>query len=384
MGTIETRHRKSGETSYRVKWDDPVTRRPQSQTFPTLTGARKFNAKLIMHDHRLPPEQSTVQGGPITLSEYAPKVIALSRGSARYRKDILHAFVTHIEPHLGHLAVATIGWGDIVEWQDKLVKAGCAVNSIAGYRSGVLGPVFKRAQQLGPHGEAPIRTMASPLLIVPVPKDENPYEKEILTRSETPAFFRAAYEVNQKIADLLYIMAATGMRWSEASALTPRAVNFEGGYVRVKQVFTFDEDYQPYLKLSAKSRSGNRDIPIGPGVIKVLHRVCEGKGWDELLFTNRTGKPLAHSTFRKTFLRILRKAKGYGLPDKKLTPHGIRHSLLTHLGHNRIDSPTMKGVAGWANMRMGEVYIKASDQNHGDVVEASESFLDGALEYAKL
>lgn len=383
MGTIEARQRKDGSFSYRVKWDDPTTHRPMSRTFDNEPAALKLNARLIGYNHRLPVEESLVEGGLITVAEYGPQVIALSRGSARYRKDNLTAFNAHIKPHLGRLAVATVNWGDILDWQNALLAKGCAITSIAGYRSGILAPMFKRAQQAGPRGEAPRRTAPSPLLVVPVPVDDNPYDAEILTKEEVSVFFRAAYEVNQNIADLLLLMLATGLRWGEISALTPMGVDLAGGRVMVKQVFAKNEDYQPRLKSKAKTKhSTNRVVPVPRIIYPVLQRLVDGRGHDDLLFVSRAGKPLGYSTFRKTFVRILNKAKEYGLADKPLRPHGLRHSLMTHLGHRNIDNVTIKGVAGWSSMTQGDRYIHLSDQNHAQIVEATSSLVADGMGHA--
>lgn len=365
MRAIEVRERKNGTKAFRLKWFNSDLGDEDTATLDSITEAEMYRAKLLVYGGRRPEvvEKEEPEVSQITLAQYAPSVISLAKGSARYKADNRKAFDKHIAPTLGGLAVAEIGWEDIVAWQEKLLANGVSAKSIKTYRSSILSPIFKRAMHSGGRNEPPIRTHPSPLLLAPIPEDDDQYEAEIVTGDEVGILFRLAYLINSGVANVLFFMLATGWRWGEVRCLQVNAINFERGAVIVRRVFARDENSQEYVrKNKAKSKkSTGRAVPVPEPIIEMLRRLCEGKGFNDFVFVNPSGVPWPHSTFHKNWVRILKAAKKDGFPDKHVTPHGLRHSFLTHLRQSEIDVGSLQVLAGHSTPQMTEHYTKNLD-----------------------
>jgi integrase len=369
LKSIVVRPRKDGTLGYRQAWLDPDTREWESRTFESMPAAEKFRAQLVVNDLRAPKEESAYAG--ITLSEFAPVVIGLSRGSARYKKDNLRDFETHIEPHLGKVPVADIGYGQLAAWQDKLLASGCKAKSITTYRSSILGPIFNRAMQKGPNNEPPLRT-DNPLKNTPHPREDDPYRAEILTKQHVHIFFAAAYAVNPAIAELLLFMLATGWRWSEAGALQVRAIEFEDMVVKMERVWAVDENNQRYIKEVGKTKlSTDREVPVPQVIVDILRRLSEGRKWGQFIFVNPSGVAWPRTTFQNNWERILDLAKQHGFPDIALVPHGLRHSYLTALGKKHIGQTALQTLAGHADPRMSAHYMRNLDPHTSEAVRSA-------------
>lgn len=375
MRSIEVRQLKSG-TSYRVRWFNSAIGREDSASFSSLVEAQKFQAMLILSDGYYVGVQAAEEEvvKPVTLAEFGPLVISLSRGSARYKKDNLRDFNTHILPYLGQMAVADIGYGHLADWQNKVLASGKTAKSVNTYRSSILGPVFTRAMQRGPNNEPPLRT-DNPLISTPLPRDDKPYRAEIITAEHVNVFFRAAYEINQGIAEFLLFILATGWRWSEAGALQVRAVDFDDCTATMERAWSIDEHNQRYMSVGKSKRSGNRQAPLPPVILEILKRLCEGKKWTAFVFVNPSGVPWPRTTFQNNWERILELAKTYGFPDIHLTPHGLRHSYLTALGKKHIGQTALQMLAGWADGRMAAHYTRNLDPHTSDVVRSATNDL---------
>jgi integrase len=375
----EIRFRKNGTPAWRQKWINPDTGKELSTTFDDVDVCDKFRAELVLHGR--PTETFSNNQAAITLDEYAPIVIAASKGSPKYKKDNLRDYRAHVSPHLGKMRVADIGWGAISDWQNKLIANGLSYKSIDTYRQSILSPVFMRAQRRGPNNEEPIRKDGSPLRDAPLPTNPNPYRADIVTTEEASLFFQAAHSVSESVTYMLLFMFSTGFRWGEVTALRVGAINFINGTVTMLRVSALDENNQRYEKTRGKSKeSTDRIVPLPEFAVEVLRAVCEGRGYNDYVFVNAAGRPWPRSSFANIWTRILVAAHAAGFPPKEnLTPHGMRHSYMTHLGQNQIGDRSMMKVAGWVTPNMAKRYTEHLDVTATGHVRAAANSLVNEL-----
>lgn len=158
------------------------------------------------------------------------------------------------------------------------------------------------------------------------------------------------YLRDQALLELLY---ATGMRVSEASALTLDRINLEVGYLRCVG-------------------KGNRErvIPIGRTALRVLRRylvelrpALVRPRTGSAVFLSRTGRKLD----RTSIWRLVRKyAQAVGLGDE-LSPHTLRHSFATHLLAGGADLRIVQELLGHADVATTQVYLHVDNSRLKEV-----------------
>ena len=115
------------------------------------------------------------------------------------------------------------------------------------------------------------------------------------------------------------LLAYTGLRWGEATALRVRDVDLRRGRLDVRRAFS---DVGGRLIEGTPKTHQQRTVPIAASLHADLARLLFARGPDELVFTTAAGTPLRMSNFRRhVWTAAVRTA---GLDG--LTPHGLRHT----------------------------------------------------------
>ena len=149
-----------------------------------------------------------------------------------------------------------------------------------------------------------------------------------MTLEQRDAFLGEAMK-RQPYGPLFTVMAKAGLRPSEAYALRPADVNWNGATLRVERALDRDR--------TAKDTKTHeqRDVELSPGLVRTLRRhlvwlrgEALAHGWGEpvWLFPNETGATLDESRVRKVFRRTLRRA---GLPSFRV--YDCRHTFASVL-----------------------------------------------------
>ena len=116
---------------------------------------------------------------------------------------------------------------------------------------------------------------------------------------------------------LYVLVAATGMRISEALALEAKHFINDGRTIEVNQQVDRDTPrIVPYLKTDA----GSRQIDLSTAVAAYLQGFIDGK--DGLLFQTRNGTPYLHNNLEQRWLTP--RLKAMGIDEKGM---GFTHSV---------------------------------------------------------
>ena len=245
-------------------------------------------------------------------------------------------FKNHILPAMGNYKIDKINI-DICqkhfdEWASKLSKA----RTIKSYAARVLDFGIKRGYlQSNPftHIETRIKTKK---LIEMEDKNENFYTRERLIE-----FLNCCKSsLHYKSFALLRLLAFTGMRKSEALALTWNDLNLKENELLISKAIGRGDSARLYLK-STKTGS-SRTIKLDEETISILkewkrvqkqeylvlgHNTMKA---NQLIFSNSKNEFIQPVQVQKWMYSVIRK---YSL--KKITPHGLRHthcSLLFEAG----------------------------------------------------
>lgn len=314
-----------------------------------------------------------------TFAEYAEKLIAKKRGvegytKRRYRSNLKN----HVIPHFGYMRMDEIEYEHMEAWQDAMEVKGLSRKTIQNIRGGVIVPTFKAACAMQA-GRKPPLIAGNPMEGLELPKGRRKKRDVITTEADIQLYMTCAYEVHPIGADLLMLGMATAMRWGELAGLRVRDIDLNAAEIRPSQVLARgSEDGDSWeLRPYTKSIAGDdRCIPIPPAIVEMLRRLVCGKRLDDLIFTRPGGGPWDHAKFReRVYLPVLGKAQERGLA-KHITPHCLRHSLLTMLADNGVDPKVMQHMAGHESMKtLYDNYIRPTQAQRQAAARTISSLL---------
>ncbi|WP_432983327.1 tyrosine-type recombinase/integrase [Dactylosporangium sp. CA-233914] len=404
MASIEPRKLKSNRTSYRVKWRKGGTRdgKWDGETFPDLTEAKRFKGLVDangdwypsedqLRDYRfeylLPNSVSAEADSSSALSvaleqpadvllqphavQYVENLIKPNRETKRF---YLQRLENHVFPILGQLPLPVITRGQMRAWQSGLVEKGLSGKTIANVRGEVLAPMFNASCLPGENGEPPLRTY-NPLHGLDLPPHVKPERDIIELEREAQIFLSAAYEIDPEAGDLCATKLATGLRWGEITGLPVRSVHTEAGEIDIRQVIR--REYGTYVLVPRpKTESGFRRVPTAGPITQLLERRSVGKGPRDFIFTAPGGNFWRYSQFyERRWVPIRKLAEQRGL-NKHLTPHGLRHSLLTLLASEGVDLEALRNIAGHKRIQTTyDLYVHVTRKHHPAVRAAVTSFV---------
>jgi len=407
VASLRERRRADGSTAYAVLWRDPRTGRQSSMTYSSRNEARvamelleaahgqpkeaaRIAASVASHDggagtlsapgstHRSQAStQRSTHGSPISTSasQSAPSSSATSppgptvtvlvrehidlltgigpNARASYGRYLVH----HIGPLLGAQPVTAVGYREVAGFIRGLLAKGLSPKTIANIH-GLLSASMTTAVKLGYRGD-------NPCVGVSLPKSQLTHdEMTVLTRDE---FALLLSKVAPFYQPLVLTLVATGLRFGEATALTPADVDVTArpATIRVTKAWKRDEDSRYYVG-PPKTRRARRTISLPDEMVDVLLPLLASKAPDELLFPNTVGQWLSSSRFwTSTWTPALNAAchpeRPDGTPDpdaprltKRPRVHDLRHThaswmlaagtdlfvLQRRLGHESITTTT--------------------------------------------
>lgn len=186
------------------------------------------------------------------------------------------------------------------------------------------------------------------------PKQEKPLPK-FLTADEVKLLIQTAAESEdyriQRIAVMIELMYATGLRVSELVTLPDNAINYKKGVISI------------YGKGSKE-----RVVPIAEHARKTVQKY--GVLREEFIKKNASSPWLfpsltatdGHLT-RDAFYKDLKKiAAQCGIYPSRISPHVLRHSFATHLLNNDADLRSVQKMLGHENITTTEIYTHITSQ----------------------
>jgi integrase len=160
------------------------------------------------------------------------------------------------------------------------------------------------------------RIAANPAIGVPLPKAA-PTDHVYLDDMQVEALVDAAgaYRV------FILLLACTGLRWGEASALKVGRVDLAACRAHIVEAYAEDNGK---LYLDSPKYHERRSVPIPKFLADELKPYVDRRDDDALLFTSPQGGPLRARNFRQRFFApAVVKA---GLGELHVTPHKLRHT----------------------------------------------------------
>ncbi|MGI8761747.1 MAG: tyrosine-type recombinase/integrase [Jatrophihabitantaceae bacterium] len=192
-------------------------------------------------------------------------------------------WLVHIEPAFGRWPVGRIKHGDVAEWVANLAARRSASTTRHAYR--VLSLVLDVAvrERLVPRNEA---------TGVDLPKLTRGH-RVVATAEQVEAL---AILFDGDHGDLVRLLAYTGLRWGEATALRVCDVDIQRRRLHVRRAVV---EVDGKLVVGTPKSHHARQVPLAARAMAVVISRVTGRQADELLFPSRTRQPIRNNAFRR-------------------------------------------------------------------------------------
>jgi len=346
---IVKRKRKDGTPVLRVAWRDKNTGKPQSETF--LAAERERAYHFLRHveaaGNRWPAGYVPGRGWPtddpnpsgFTVRTACLKAIEVNRKAlpgtkADYVREV-DRYLPEGDP-LASMYVEDVAVEDIEEWHTRLeamlTQPGGPEKSkrTTTFHSKPLSAKTRmHAHSRLSAGLALMvrrRLIPTNLSIGLGPHRGGARKKQALTPQEYLALRAFVPESYLPFVDTL---ARTGMRFSEATALTVRHFTFAGtrGLISVEQAWKRTEQFGTFETGDPKTARGTRKIPMDRELIEVIKPLLARKKAQDLVFVTAWGNAIRHNNFHSRYWRPLAlEAFEAGVVSFVPTIHDLRHA----------------------------------------------------------
>lgn len=315
---------KSRKRYYRVAYRTPDGHQHNKRGFTTKTAARAWYCRKMVEIEN----HGFSNSDHVTFGEVAKRWLDNKRhlvAGATYRK-YLSDYRNHLLPDLGDKRLKDFNLSFcqsiVYQWHDEMKS----YNKLLADAINIFDLAIKNKL-----------IHDNPFKLVDRPKREYKKPTKSFTLSEFHRFNRALHDyyepTNYQAFTFLFVLAHTGLRKGELSALTWNDIDFQKGILHIKKAVTRDRNDHLVIG-KTKNVYSIRDVPIADQTIKILQtwRLKQREQLryfnintikpGQLVFTNLHGGILTPPQPGK-WLKALEKR--YDLP-LYVTPHGLRHT----------------------------------------------------------
>lgn len=303
--------------------------------------------------------QSQVTFKQFALEQFEPVMLPTLKFSTA--RNYRHLVRRHLLPAFGERQLCQIERVHVQAFiNDKMARQGLSWKTALHLRN-LLSKILGSAVEWG-------YLQVNPAKGVKLPPREDRRGRHFLTRSQVVELLQALAE---PIRTLVLTAVLTGMRIGELLALRWRNVDLNHSLIRV-----CDAVYEGRFS-TPKSRSGIRDIPIGPMLQRALlrHRCSMGMPAPEVLvFGSRKNTPLRAGNLLRRHLRPACESKGLPLVGW----HAFRHTHATLLSDSGVSLKIAQAQLGHSSSEItAEVYTHVIPDTHRAAVVKLEKTVLG-------
>ena len=283
--TVEPRPKRDGTASYDVRYRIDGNSRRMGFTSPEAAERWAGIVRSIGPHAALDFLKVTSKPGTPTVDEYAEQYISSKSGVEGKTTEHYRMFMRlHIGPAFGHLPLDAVSPAAIAAWVNENFTAGYAGKTIANWHSFMFA-MFDAAveQEL---------VRRNPCAKTRMPTSER---EEMVFLSADEFTFLLSY-IPPRWEALVMTLAATGMRWGEATALRAGDFDLDGPRptVRITRAWKSSKAKGYYIG-PPKTKKSRRTLTLTAGLVPMIRElIAEG---NEYVFTNARGNPVRQAQF---------------------------------------------------------------------------------------
>jgi integrase/recombinase XerC len=213
---------------------------------------------------------------------------------------------------------------------------------------GCLSSFFSFLQDMGQCHSNPARRLPLPKVARNLPT--------VLSAEQVQSLLAAAQTPDRRL--LVLLLLSTGLRRSEAAAITLDQVDLEHRQLRVRG-------------------KGNKErmVPLTAEVVEAIQEYLAWRGptrSNHLFISQMWGQPINGARIHRIVRALLERA---GLAGQGMTVHKLRHTFATHLVRNGVDVKTVQELLGHNDLSTTAKYLHSD----GQAKQAAVARLNGLL-----
>ena len=394
MAGIEKRVYRTGTISYRVVWREHGIR--QWETFSNIKAAEAFKVKVEAYGNYWPPDwikghgdkSSTVPSNAPLFRDYAEKTInARQKADERTKDDYKRMLANHVYPLIGNVPVDRIDRFQVSEISDSMNKEREVKDEHGKPVIGKDGePIIKppASEKTISNVHALVSSILSDAVTdriidrnpavgaMPSLPDSKTEEMVFLSPVEFAVLLEQVQGSREKA--LVQMLAGTGLRWSEATALQVHDVDLD-----VRQAVDVRRAWKrrgsAFVLGSPKTNRSRRSLGLSSELVMALAPLTAGRDPGEFLFTTATGRPIRHNNFfNRVWKPAVIDARHAGLP-KAPRIHDLRHTHASWLIDAKVSLPAIQ-------RRLGHESITTTIDRYGHLAPEHVDEINAAVDRA--
>ncbi len=312
-----------------VDFRDATGKRQRKIAGPTREFAEQLLAQVIQTAKDTPAD---VRDRDITVKDYGTQWLANAEHdlASRTHRSYTQLFTRHIEPALGHLRVRELRRRDVRHMLTRKREAGLGKNSLRLIKATLSTMLAQAVEDELLQANPALGRFRGTRKAGQAVADVNPMSEEHTQRLlQTLSRLEAEHRLTPPHAMILALLSGTGMRPSEARALSVDDVDMWRKTVRVERA----ADLRNEVKATKTEES--RVVDLSERLCQrlqaylswlTLEALAHGQAQPEVLFPGDASELLDESQLRKVFKWVLRQAE---LPAFRV--YDLRHTYASRL-----------------------------------------------------
>ncbi|WEV36263.1 site-specific integrase [Lactobacillus sp. ESL0677] len=335
-----------------------VTRQGFKNYTEAISAYNKLKLQGSENHYKRPNQIKTDEMYQIWFEDYKGQV---KESSANKNYEV---YKNHVQPIFGNIYMDKIQVKDVQHFANEKAK------QIVKYKDAVrqLNILFEYAIRFGYVQDNPVKRIIMPKKTSRPRRD---VKHNVYTRKELTDFLTAAEEYGLRAYTYFKIISSTGLRKSEALALTWKDINLKQNKIDVNKTLAYGYNSK-LLVQKPKSQMSIRTLPINPNLKDVLIKYREHELNQPLVCDK-----LFH-TFNGAYLRLSKPDQWLQAIYKKnpklkhITLHGFRHTFATLLiSETNVKPKTVQMLMGHETITMTmDIYTHLTNKNKKDARDA--------------
>lgn len=342
---------RTGKPRYLVRYRKPDGKQTKKRGFTTMRDAQRWLTDI--ENAKNTSQFVEVSAGRTKVQDLSERWLTIKKSQVKestYR-DAEGAWRKHVKPTFGNTAVAAIRASDVEVWAASIDRSPTVVRRAYGVLCGLLDLAVKDRL-----------IVVNPAQGVRMPRP-NKHRNRYLSHVEVAQVVQHTPEHFQLLVEFL---AYTGLRWGEATALTP--ADIDGVKVHVTKSISFKSSQ----RVGSTKTHENRVVVMPAFLAKKVGERTKGLKSDALIFPSPKGEYLRSpsrtggSVQNRWWANALEEAS-----IEYLRPHDLRHTAASLAVQSGANVKVVQRMLGHASATLTlDVYSDLFDGDLGSVAEA--------------
>ncbi|MEG0643583.1 MAG: site-specific integrase [Clostridia bacterium] len=210
-------------------------------------------------------------------------------------------------------------------------------NSYINKMYGMLTMVFKEAIKRN------IISKDIMMYVVKPKSDKQDKQVKAFTVEEQKSILEMLQNNDSKYKNIILMSMFTGLRMGEVLALQTTDIDFKDDIIHINRTITKDSKGKSILGVTAKTYSGNRNIPITPTIKKLLSDIMSQMTSNEynLLFTGKNDTIIRNTTLNNELKKICK-----DISSESVSFHMLRHTYATRCIESGMNATVLSKLLG--------------------------------------